>query len=133
MNALDDAINRLIGRTTGLRVVDIPAPLPKTDDANAKSGNGAVPTGSYTLLVPANFKRRWFAVTVPSTEVYSMLLVLNRTGSFSSADSYTNILVEPGSSVVLSRTGDMPWLGAIYATGLSANTSCYWSEVEDYP
>lgn len=99
---------------------------------HARSGNGAVPTGSYTLLCPANPKRNWFVVHVPSTEPDSMLLVLAREMPASGVE-FTNILVESGAGVVLSMTGDLPWQGAIWATGLSADSSCYWSESEDYP
>lgn len=99
---------------------------------HARSGNGAVPTGSYTLLVPNNPKRNWFEVSVPTTEVDAMLVVLARELPASGIE-FANILLESGESVILSMTGDMPWQGAIWATGLSADSSCYWSEVEDYP
>ena len=99
---------------------------------HARSGNGAVPTGSYTLLVTANPKRRWFVCQVPSTEADSLLLVLSRAEPGTGIE-FTNILIEPGGSAVLSMSGDMPWQGAIWATGLSADSSCYWSEAEDYP
>lgn len=98
----------------------------------ARAGNGAVPTGSYTLLVPANPKRRWFLVKVPTTEADAMLLVLSRSEPSASVP-FANILLESGDAVVISMNGDMPWQGAIWATGLSADSSCYWSEIEDYP
>lgn len=99
---------------------------------NARSGNGAVPTGSYTLLVPANPKRNWFVVTVPNSEPDAMLVVLALSMPASGVD-FSNIYLQSGASLVLSMTGDMPWQGAIWATGASADSACYWSEVEDYP
>lgn len=104
----------------------------KASYTHTRSGNGAVPTGSYTLLVPQNLKRRWFEVTVPKTEADSMLLVLSREQPASGRE-FTNILLESGDSCVLSMTGDMPWQGAIWATGLSADSACYWNECEDWP
>ena len=98
----------------------------------ARSGNGAVPTGSYTLLVPANPKRNWFCVTVPPSEPDAMLLVLALEMP-SGTTEFSNIYIASGASVVLSMFGDMPWQGAIWGTGASADSACYWSEVEDYP
>lgn len=100
---------------------------------NGRSGNGAVPTGSYTLLVPANPKRRWFTIAVPLTEADPLLVVLSRENPDNAGAEFTNIYMAPGMSVVLSQSGDMPWQGMILATGLGADSSCYWSEVEDYP
>ena len=99
---------------------------------NARSGNGAVPTGAYTLLVPANPKRRWFSCQVLSSEPDALLLVLSISQPGATVE-FTNIPIESGGSVVLSYSGDMPWQGAIWATGLAADSSCYWAEVEDYP
>lgn len=99
---------------------------------NGRSGNGVVPTGAYTQLVAENFKRRWFAVGIPITETDPMLLVLAR-GQLTAAGEFTNIYMAPGMSVVLSQSGDMPWQGPIYATGLGGDSSCYWNEVEDFP
>jgi len=99
---------------------------------NGRSGNGAVPTGAYTFLVGENFKRRWFALTVPLSEPDPLLLVLARSIPGAPAE-FTNIYVATGSSVILSMSGDMPWQGPIYATGLAAESYCYWSEAEDYP
>lgn len=96
---------------------------------NARAGNGSVPTGSYTLLVPANTKRRWFVVTVPSSGA-DTLIVLPRTGDLS---EFGQIFLAPGGSLVLSMSGDMPWQGIVLATGLTATTYVYWTEVEDYP
>jgi len=98
----------------------------------ARSGNGAVPTGAYTLLVPANTKRNWFVVTVPITEADEMLLVLSLAEPGTGIE-FTNIYLAPGMTAVLSMTSDMPWQGAVWATGLTADSYCYWSEVEDYP
>jgi hypothetical protein len=95
------------------------------------SGNGAVPNAVYTMLVPANPKRRWFVVKVPGTEANSMLVVLSR--GTPGVDATANILLEPGDAAVFSNDGDMPWQGAILATGLVGATSCYWSQAEDYP
>jgi hypothetical protein len=97
---------------------------------HARSGNGAVPTGSYTLLVPANPKRRWFVVTC--TDADAMLVVLCRELPASGRE-FSNLYLAQGGSVVLSMTGDMPWQGAIWATGASADSACYWSEIEEYP
>jgi len=97
---------------------------------NARSGNGAVPNGSYTLLVPANPKRRWFCVTV--TDADAMLLVLARELPASGRE-FSNIYLASGVTCVLSMSGDMPWQGAIYATGAAADSACYWSEIEEYP
>ena len=96
-------------------------------------GNGAVPTGSYTRFVGDNYKRRWFSITVPPTEADSMLLVLAREADFVSNLNYAQIYMAPGTSIVLSMSGDMPWQGAIYGTGVVGDSYCYWSEVEDYP
>lgn len=97
-----------------------------------RSGNGAVPTGSYTLLVPANPKRNWFEVCVPDDEADDMLLVLSRSEPGAGIE-FTNILLHPGDRAILSMTGDMPWQGAIWATGRTADSSCFWNEAEDYP
>lgn len=96
----------------------------------ARSGNGAVPTGSYTLLVTTNYKRRWFSCQVPITEADSMLLVFSK--DIPGAGNYGQMLIEPGGSVVLDMV-TMPWQGSIYGTGLSADSYCYWTEVSDYP
>lgn len=96
---------------------------------NAKAGNGTVATGSYTLLVPANPKRRWFAVTVPTTG-QETLIVLPRSGDLV---EFGQLYLPPGGSLVLSMSGDMPWQGIVLATGLTANSYVYWTEVEDYP
>lgn len=96
---------------------------------NARAGNGTVPTGSYTLLVPANTKRRWFAVSVPITG-QETLIVLPREGSMT---AFGQIYLPAGGSLVISMSGDMPWQGSILATGLTANSYVYWTEVEDYP
>jgi hypothetical protein len=84
------------------------------------------------LLVPANPTRHWFVVGVPLTEADPLLLVLSQSAPGTGVE-FTNIYLAPGMSAILSMTGDMPWQGAIWATGLGADSSCYWSEVEDYP
>ena len=98
---------------------------------NARSGNGAVVTGAYTLLVSANYKRRWFSCQVPKTEADSLLLVFSR--GVPGAGDYGQMLIEPGGAIVLDGIGGMPWQGSIYGTGLSADSYCYWTETEDYP
>lgn len=97
----------------------------------AKSGNGAVPTGAYTLLVPENWKRRWFAIKVPLTEADDLLVVL--ANGQPGVVPYGQIQLSPGDSAVFSMSGDMPFQGAIYATGTTADSYCYWTEAEDYP
>lgn len=100
---------------------------------HARSGNGAVPAAAYTLLVPANPKRNWFVVTVPPTEPDGLLLVLCREMPAAGVE-FSNIYLATGASAVLSMSGDMPWQGAIWATPVAAaDSSCYWSEAEDYP
>lgn len=100
-------------------------------ELNARAGNGAVPTGVYTLLVPVNYKRRWFSIQVPTTEADSLLLVITR-GEPGVGD-YGQMIVEPGQPIVLSQTNGMPWQGAVWATGTTADSYCYWTEVEDWP
>lgn len=100
---------------------------------HARAGNGAVPTGSYTQLVPENFKRRWFSVTVPETETDECLIVLSRHYPALAGTEYGQIYLASGMTVIFSMSGDMPWQGHIYATGLTADTYVYWTEVEDFP
>lgn len=103
----------------------------------ARSGNGAVPTGSYTLLVPNNNKRRWLSITIPpatdpTAAGLATLIVLPMIGGVT-GDTYGQIYLDAGSSVILSMTGDMPWQGSVLATGLAGASYVYWTEVEDYP
>lgn len=107
-----------------------PAALVPMYNLEARAGNGAVPTGSYTLLVTTNYKRRWFSCQVPITEPDAMLLVFSK--DLPGIGNFGQMLIEPGGSIVLDVT-TMPWQGAIYGTGLTANSYCYWTEVSDYP
>ena len=100
-------------------------------DLRSRAGNGAVATGSYTQLVGANPRRRWFAVAVPITEADPMLLVLPSEAGAPAGSEYGQIYVAPGASVVLSMSGDMPWQGVILATGYLAASYCFWTETED--
>lgn len=109
----------------------IPDSKVRMQELNARAGNGAVVTGSYTLLVTNNFKRRWFSAQVPKTEADSLLLVICR--GVPGVGDYGQLLIEPGGSIVLNQGSDMQWQGPIYATGLGADSYVYWTEVEDYP
>lgn len=96
------------------------------DQIKSRNGFGAVPTGSYTLLVSENYRRKWFSITCPSTAPAPMLVCLTY-GSDVSND-YGLIYLHQGSSLILSATGDQPWSGSVLATGVALASYCYWTE-----
>ena len=99
---------------------------------NGRSNNLACPTGSYVQLVSQNFKRRWLVIKVPITEPDTLVVVLAREEPAAGRE-FTTILLDSGDSLVLSMSGDMPWQGGVWATGLTADSWAYWSEVEEWP
>lgn len=107
-----------------------PAPISGTY-FTGHSGYGSVPTGTFTLLRPVNLKRRWFNVVCPIDQTTEPCrITLPRSSDLT---DYAEIVLNPGMSLTLSMSGDMPWQGSILAQGLAATSYVRWTECEDYP
>ena len=96
---------------------------------DAQAGNGAVAHGAYTQLVTANHLRRWITIKCPASEADDMLIVLPYDAGLTTG--YGQIHLDPGESFTFSTEFGTPWQGVIFATGVSAASYCYWTEVSD--
>lgn len=137
-----------LGRTTAPAPVSSTTPLsgspPVVIGTSAPAGDldirAQIPdvlAGVWTLIVNGHTRRRWLVVQnlATSDDVAVIAPSLGPPVFKDGLAQYGLIELSPGDVAIFSQTGDMPWLGSIYAQALTVGHTVHlaWTEAQDYP